>query len=701
MAGAFQRLDTPDGIARLYFDVPGQKVNVFNAAVFEELEQVLGELEEHPPRALLIFSRKKDIFIAGADIHEFLKIETFTDGVKASRRGQLIFERLHRLPFPTIAVIDGACMGGGTEMSLACTYRLASQNSQTKIALPEVKLGILPGWGGTQRLPKLVGLERALDVMLTGKNLNAQKALRLGLVDALVAPDRVEDQALRFARQVLDGRANVRQRGLKRSGLVMRWLEKTALGRKIIFNTARKNILRKTFGNYPAPLKMLEVVEKTYALPLDEGLKIEADALAELILTKESRNLVRVFLLQDTLKKKTQSIAEQASTVLPSEIHILAGDDQALDVVRLLLKSGFSVVVLNEDPIRLQNLEKKFLGYFEKLVTQDRSRNEIGSVSFTALSKLNEPLRWLIMDDPSLASDELEWVVAHPPQRILVSSRTFLSRQYLQKSQWENWHALQFYVPIERSMVAEVGVDARNEAAVPEIFQLLRALKKIPIRNYAQSKLLFGTMLLPYLLEAVRLADEGVKVKTIDNIMKKFGMVSGPFSFIDALGTGVVLSAARADLSLAKEYANELKILEKMYDVGWQGVKAGKGFYVYGEKKVKYNYGAEVLWHRTAVPEDIQSRAEGRLVAMMLNGAAQAMAEKQVSAPEELDAVAVFAFGFAPFRGGILRYADTLGAGSVRQMLDALKDSCGQRFTPHALWQKMAESEEKFYAQEG
>ncbi len=701
MAGAFQRSDTPDGIARLYFDVPGQKINVFNAAVFEEMEQILGELEKDPPRALLIFSRKKDIFIAGADIHEFLKIKTFTDGVRASRKGQLIFERLHRLPFPTIAVIDGPCMGGGTEMSLACTYRLASQSPQTKIALPEVKLGILPGWGGTQRLPKLLGLERALDVILTGKNLNAQKAFRLGLVDELVSPEQVEDQALRFARQVLDGRANVRQRGLKRPGVIMRWLEKTALGRKLIFNTARKNVLRKTFGNYPAPLKVLEVVEKTYDLPIEEGLKIEADALAELILTEESRNLVRLFLLQDALKKKAQTIAEQATAALPSEMHILAGDDQALDVVRLFLKNGFSVVVLNEDPIRLQNLEKKFLGYFEKDSAQNPSREETGSVSFTALSKLSEAPHWLLIDDPFITTDELEWLAAHPPQRILASSRTFLCCQHSQKSQWENWHALQFYVPIERSVVAEVGIDAKNEAAVPEIFQLLRALKKIPIRNYAQSNLLFNTMLLPYLLEAVRLADEGVKVKTIDYIMKKFGMVSGPFSFIDSLGIGVVLSAARADSSLAKEYANELKILEKMYDVGWQGAKAGKGFYVYDGKKVKYNYGADVLWHRTAVPEDIQSRAEGRLVAMMLNGAAQAMAKKQVSAPEELDAVAVFAFGFAPFRGGVLRYADALGAESVRQMLGALKDTCGQRFAPHALWQKMAESKEKFYTQEG
>ncbi len=700
MAGAFQRSDTPDGIARLYFDVPGQKINVFNATVFEEMEQILGELEKDPPRALLIFSRKKDIFIAGADIHEFLKIKTFTDGVKASRKGQLIFERLHRLPFPIIAVIDGACMGGGTEMSLACTYRLASQSPQTKIALPEVKLGILPGWGGTQRLPKLLGLERALDVILTGKNLNAQKAFRLGLVDELVSPDQVEDQALRFARQVLDGRANVRQRGLKKPGVIMRWLEKTALGRKIIFNTARKNVLRKTFGNYPAPLKVLEVVEKTYDLPIEEGLKIEADALAELILTQESRNLVRLFLLQDALKKKAQTIAEQATAALPSEMHILAGDDQALDVVRLFLKNGFSVVVLNEDPIRLQNLEKKFLGYFEKYSAQNPSREGTGSVSFTALSKLSETPQWLLIDDPFITSDELEWLAAHSPRRILASSRTFLCRQHSQKSQWENWHALQFYVPIERSVVAEVGVDAKNEAAVPEIFQLLRTLRKIPIRNYAQSNLLFNTMLLPYLLEAVRLADEGVKVKTIDHLMKKFGMVSGPFSFIDSLGIGVVLNGARADSSLSKEYANELKILEKMYDVGWQGTKAGKGFYVYDGKKVKYNYGADVLWQRTAVPEDIQSRAEGRLVAIMFNGAAQAIAKKQVSAPEELDAVAVFAFGFAPFRGGVLRYADALGAESVWQMLGALKDTCGQRFAPHALWQKMAESKEKFYTQE-
>lgn len=704
MTSAFQRIDTSDGIAQLYFDLPGQKINVFNAQVFDELETLLDSLQKDRPKALIIFSRKKGIFIAGADINEFLKIKTFTEGVKASRRGQLIFERIHNLPFPSIVVINGACMGGGTELSLACTYRLAVDDPKTKIALPEVKLGILPGWGGTQRLPKIVGLQSALDIILTGKNLNAQKALRLGLVDAVLAPEKYEEQALQFTREVLAGSPGIRQKGEKAQGILTTFLEKTSFGRKMIFNAARKNVLRKTFGNYPAPLKALQVIEQTYVLPLTEGLKIEADALAELILTMESKNLVTLFLWQDALKKKASQIASGANVPKGVPVHLLARDAYSMDLVQWLILKGFKVFVLNEDPVRLQKLETMLRKQIEELarrkrLTEREAEQSLKNLTFSALTKLSQKPTWLLIDDPFLTADENEWLAQNEVENVLVTVRSLRVPEGLNTVKKNGrWLTIQVYNPVNRSQIVEIGSGGGKAAkSLSAAFGLIQSLGKIPVRLHSNSELLFNTLLIPYLLEAIKLAYEGFLTEEIERTMLKFGMVSSPLALIDVIGIDVLMQTVESNARLMEDYAQEINILQKMTDVGWTGRKAGKGFYKYEGKKKKRNFGVDVLLQKKPMDDDARSVIETRLVGMLLNKAVQAWAQNTVESPMELDAAAVFAFGFAPFRGGILRYADQLGAEKVLQLLQTLQQKYGVRFQPHALWSEMASSGRKFY----
>ncbi len=277
MSNAFSFELKASKIGILTFDLPGEKVNKFSTKVMHELEEQISDLEKNNQiKCLLLRSLKKGIFIAGADINEILTITNPEDGYQVSRVGQEIFDRFAKLPFPTIAVIDGACMGGGTELALACTYRIASDNDKTKIALPEVNLGIFPGWGGTQRLPRLIGLQRSLDLILSGKNLDARRAYRSGIIDKVIPKELVEQAALIFAHDVISDKNVLTRSRRKLKGPVNALLEKNPIGRLLIFSQARKSILKRTKGHYPAPLDALKVVRKSYKKSLNKGFEIEA-----------------------------------------------------------------------------------------------------------------------------------------------------------------------------------------------------------------------------------------------------------------------------------------------------------------------------------------------------------------------------------------------------------------------------------------
>ncbi|MDA2923225.1 enoyl-CoA hydratase-related protein, partial [Acidobacteria bacterium AH-259-L09] len=288
------------GIAVVEFDLPDKKVNLLSSAVMERLEQIIGELRgRNNVNAVLIVSAKDDVFIAGADVAEIKVIKEAREGEGKAAKGQAILQALNDLKVPVIAAIDGVCLGGGTELSLACHYRIASDSEKTKIGLPEVNLGILPGFGGTQRLPRLIGIQAALDMILSGRPVNARKALRTGLVDKVVPKEKIVQEAQRFVRALLEGTPPSRK---KRKDLKSFLLEGNPLGRRILFGQAKQRVFSRTKGHYPAPLKALEVVERGISLPLSEGLALEARFLGELVVTDVCKNLITLFYLNESIK---------------------------------------------------------------------------------------------------------------------------------------------------------------------------------------------------------------------------------------------------------------------------------------------------------------------------------------------------------------------------------------------------------------
>jgi len=675
MAHAFNLQRRSDGIALLYFDVPGQSVNIFNAAVFDEFESVLQTLDKNPPKILLILSAKKDIFIAGADINEFLKIKTLQKGFMASRRGQLAFQRLHLLPFPTIAVIDGACMGGGTEMSLACTFRLASDSPKTKIALPEVKLGILPGWGGTQRLPKCVGLKNALDIILSGKNIAPQQALRLGLIDGIISENQVEIQAIAFAKGILaKSQKTVKRRG---KSFTNRILEDTYLGRLFIFYLIRKRVLVRTFANYPAPLKAIDVVRQTYRMNPEKGLPIEARALAELILTDESHALVNLFLWQDELKKNTAKQVREHKIKSVQNVQLITGSASSFEWACSLARKGIRVSVLGS-----VNTEQDFTEYLKQHSADHEINERIrNTVTFKITIDSNGGRDVILIDEANADIATLQRIEKNFDGAVGVIVNGMTDKKQLAGIlRAQNRFPLYFYYPVGRNRIVEVGTSpAKNEGGLYVIFSLLQELGKIPIRIRRKNEFLFEYLLLPYLSEALRLLSEGIEPTGVDNVLKRFGMESAPFALMDAMGLRNVLSHLQKSENIPEKIS---VLLQEMIRLGWMGKESGKGFYDYSKKKKRANKGLGKLLTNNVKTSDLENVVKHRVIFLMINRAVLALEKELVSLPKEIDVASVFGLGFAPFRGGIYSYAQALGWQTVWRHLSDLQRKFGARFSP-------------------
>ncbi|MFQ5633318.1 MAG: enoyl-CoA hydratase-related protein, partial [bacterium] len=354
------RFEETDGFGIITFDTPDKPVNIMSVETMQQLDRMLDEVAQKTHlKALLFMSAKKGNFIAGADIEAFKKITTVEDGEAAAKEGQRMNNKVAALPFKTIAVIDGSCMGGGLELSLACDYRIARQSSKTKIGLPEVKLGIVPGWGGTQRLPRLIGIQKALDFILTGKTVDAQRAYRAGIIDSIIPDDFPADYtrqaALHFANEIQSPSRRERiKRRREKSNLQKILLEKNALGRRILFDQAKKKTRAATKDHYPAPLKALSAVEQGFDLPLEEGLAIEARMLGECIATDVSKNLVQVFQMTEELKKDTGAQGFKGETLKFDNIGVLGAGAMGGGIAQL--------AAYYERPVRMKDLNLAAIG---------------------------------------------------------------------------------------------------------------------------------------------------------------------------------------------------------------------------------------------------------------------------------------------------------------------------------------------------
>ena len=713
MSAAFSLEKIDDRISILYFDLPGEKVNKFSTSVMFQFEEQVEALKQRDDiECLLLMSKKPGIFIAGADVKEIQSISDEESGYKVGRVGQNIFTAFEKLPFKKIAVIDGACMGGGTELSLCCDFRLATDSPKTKIALPEVNLGILPGWGGTQRLPKLIGLQRALDIILTGKNLNAKRAWKAGVVDKIIPEQWVKEKALEFAGEALAGKGKKYTARRKPKGAANVVLEQTSMGRSMIFSQAKKMLLSKTHGHYPAPLKALEVIEKTYGMDLKDGLEIEAKALGELMATDISKNLVQLFFWTEEVKKENGTDQPDVKGSQIRKAAVLGAGVMGGGIAQLF--AGRSIPVRVKD-ISYDAVAKAYQQAAEVLMAKVKKRrmtklefNQVmnritGTVDYNGFRSADIVVEAVVEDlkIKKMVLTELEEQV--PETAIIASNTSSLKIDDMKEAlkHKERFIGMHFFNPVHRMPLVEIvrGTDTSAEA-VATVFNLVKKLGKTPIVVKDGPGFLVNRLLLPYMVEAISLLEQGNSIQNIDNALLHFGMPMGPIELFDEVGIDVAWKVAKILQESMGDRMAESDLLPNLLDDGRLGKKNGKGFYRYKGRKKEDDPAIDGYIHiKEKVILDEQEIIQ-RTVYPMINEAARCLDEGIARSARDVDLGMIFGTGFAPFRGGLLRFADAEGLDKIVDILNEYAQTYGSRFTPSESLLKIQKAGNGFYQSE-
>ena len=725
--GAWTLEDTGDGIWLLVFDLPGEKVNKLTSTVLEDLESILEDLERDKSiRALIIIGGKEasGTFIAGADIQEIRRITDAREATQKAQRGQTILGRIATLPAVTIAAIHGNCLGGGTELALACDMRVATQSEKTNIGLPEVQLGILPGFGGTQRLPRLVGLAQALPVILGGRALDGKKAAKIGLVDRLVYPPMLLEECRALAQEALCSGGKKYQPKRPKEGFFMRLMGKTPFGRMFIRSRAEKDIERRVGRHYPAPFKALEAVIDGYARSLADGLKLEADLVGELIASPTSKNLIQLFLASEEARRgsRSRTDGDEAESrdnrraapdcVTPSRrVAVLGAGVMGGGIAELLARKDYRV--------RLKDIQSEALGtgiakvhellkarVKRRRMTPRDMQNRLSSITttldYSGFDQVGTVIEAVVenMDVKKAVLKEVE-----PRLRddaLFASNTSALSITEMQSvaERPERVVGLHFFNPVDRMLLVEIIAGKQSsEEALREAEDLARSLGKIPVRVADGPGFLVNRLLAPYLNEATRLFGEGFEPARVDAAVRDFGMPMGPFELLDEIGLDV---AAKVAVFLHGALGARLEpptVMDQLLKAGILGKKSNKGFYVHNGKKKAPNPAA--LRHGGTGGSDFKpdERASWirRLMLPIVNEAALALGEKVVARPSVVDLAMVMGTGFAPFRGGPLRYADSLGLPAVVDTIQKHGIAGGE---PAELLVELANSGSTFYAME-
>ena len=706
MGKAFRYEEVNDGrIGILWFDIEGEKINKFSTPVMEELEKTIDDLEKKPIKCLLFMSAKEGVFCVGANIDEIKDITSADAAYEAGRKGQLIFDRFAKLPYSTVSVIDGVCMGGATELSLTMDYRLASDSEKTKIALPEIKLGILPGWGGTQRLPKLIGLQRSLDIILSGKNLIPKKAWKTGLVDKIIPKEWVKEKAIEFAEEIIAGKGGKYKKRRKPKGLVNALLENNPLGKNVIFSMAQKNVMKLTHGHYPAPLRALDVIKQTISMPVEKGLEIEARALGDLLVTPESKSLVQIFLWMDEIKKENGVNKDDVKITDVHNASVLGAGVMGGGIAQLFASKGIDIRVkdINYNAVTMayrqakdvlkKQLKRRRITKFEYLQILHRIS---GTVDFSGF-KHTDVVVEAIIEDLEIKKSTLSELEKHIKDDTIVATNTSsllvddMAAAIKKKKRFVGMH---FFNPVHKMPLVEVvrGKHSSDEA-VASIFKLALRLGKTPIVVNDGPGFLVNRLLLPYMVEAVSLLEEGHSIKEIDKAMLDFGMPMGPIELFDEVGIDVAYKVAKILQNTMSDRMAESDILEKMVEAKRLGKKNGVGFYRYEDKKKVDDPTVSSfikIKNRTVLSGEELTQ---RMIYPMVNEAARCLDEGIALRPRDVDMGMIFGTGFAPFRGGLLKYADKEGIEKIVKQLGEFEKKYGSRFKPS----KALTGKKKFY----
>lgn len=669
--------ERPDGILVLSFDRAGESVNTFAQDVLIELGDIVERLAIDPPKGVVIRSAKASGFIAGADIKEFQAFDLKGTVNDAIFRGQQVFQKIAELPCPTVSAIHGFCMGGGTELSLACRYRIASNDPSTRIGLPEVKLGIYPGWGGSVRLPRLVGAPAAMDVMLTGRTLSASSAKAMGLVDKLAAPAVLVDAAAELA---LKGTTRpFKQRFLG-------WITNTWPARQLLAPMLVKQVARKApKAHYPAPYALIETWRRSSG-GIQSRLAAERRSVVKLAGTPTARNLIRVFFLQERLK----GLGGKESGI--SRVHVVGAGVMGGDIAAWSAYKGFEVTLQDREQRFIDGAMTRAQALFAKKVKDEAKRPAVAARLKPDLDGAGVADADLVIEaiiEQAQAKREL-YAQVEPRMKfdaLLTTNTSSIPLDELREhiARPAHFAGLHYFNPVALMPLVEI---IRHNRMSPQTEQRLAAfckkLDKLPVPVAGTPGFLVNRVLFPYMLEAMTAHAEGIPGPAIDKAAVKFGMPMGPIELVDTVGLDV---AAGVGAELAPFLGLPIpEALQTPPEQGKRGKKDGQGVYKWAQTEKGSKAQKPELPKDYKAPEDL----EDRLILPLLNEAVACLHDGVVADADLLDAGVIFGTGFAPFRGGPIQYIREAGADALLARLKALQARYGDRFAPRPGWDSPA-----------
>ncbi len=683
-------------IGFIEFDLLDSKVNLLNFEVMSKLDKILDEIgEETDVQAVVIVSKKPDIFIAGADIKEIENIQKPSEGRQKSQQGQHVLNKLEDLPMPTVAVIDGVALGGGCELVLACRYRIATFNEKVRIGLPEVNLGILPGFGGCYRLPRLIGLTEGLKMILSARPIDAQKALKVGLVDRLYPQKGLASFTQKFLEEILPLNGSRRPFERKKKG-IPHLLENSFLGKKIIFNQSRQSVRKTTKGFYPAPEKALGVIIEIYGQTRESALIREAGAFGELVETQVCKNLIQVFYLSEKYKKLMPQGLEKIKPHPIRKCGVLGAGVMGGGIAQILAYNDIWVRMkdVNNNALALgyqsaakifqQTVERRSLTKAQAIRKMDHIT---GTLDYSGLRNADLVIEAVVenMEVKKKVFKELSSMVS--AQTILATNTSALSVTEMARQTRDPGKVvgIHFFNPVHRMPLVEIiKTEFTSSETLAATLSLVKKLGKIPIVVKDSSGFLVNRVLLAYLNEAGRILEEGGSIAAIDEIMTRFGMPMGPFTLSDEVGSDVGLKVLHILHDHLGGHFKPVSIFEKIFEKGLLGKKSGKGFYIHGIERLPNQEILHLLLSSQPmvfkVPEE---DCLNRMLLLMINEAARCLEEGVVEETSAVDVGMIMGTGFPAFRGGLLRYADRAGIETIVSTLNQLKEGYhADRFAP-------------------